>query len=464
MGRHSCCYKQKLRKGLWSPEEDEKLMNHITKHGHGCWSTVPKLAGTIKILNTLFFSIIHFHCFPFLSKNTSSPSLLIPAQLMVAGLQRCGKSCRLRWINYLRPDLKRGAFSQEEEDLIIELHAVLGNRWSQIATRLPGRTDNEIKNLWNSSIKKKLRQKGIDPNTHKPLAEVDRKSAPTISTERTSESSDIDPSSGSAIGNLNHLLSETAQSPELLPVLGKHRKETTSLAHLRVPPKELFLDQLVSGHDNLPSSRSTGPIPNFPFQQLMCYSNEFGSKHGGSTNSLWFNQNESSCSTISTVMPPVSPSTLSTSTGLNRSPDNPHSGGTGIQSNQFYWDTNNPSSSSSKGSSGSNSLGFELQSTSSILENSIFPWTDLSPDKNGHLEEELKWPDLLHGTFTDTPATMQNLSQSLYEDVVKAESQFNMEGLCAAWSQNLQPQQHLQVVSDLYDKDLQRMSLSFENI
>lgn len=45
MGRHSCCYKQKLRKGLWSPEEDEKLMNHITKHGHGCWSSVPKLAG-----------------------------------------------------------------------------------------------------------------------------------------------------------------------------------------------------------------------------------------------------------------------------------------------------------------------------------------------------------------------------------------------------------------------------------
>jgi len=424
MGRHSCCYKQKLRKGLWSPEEDEKLMNHITKHGHGCWSTVPKLAG----------------------------------------LQRCGKSCRLRWINYLRPDLKRGAFSQEEEDLIIELHAVLGNRWSQIATRLPGRTDNEIKNLWNSSIKKKLRQKGIDPNTHKPLAEVDSKAAPTISTERTSESSDDDPSSGGAIRNLSHILSETAQSPELLPGLGKHRKESTGLAHLRVPPKELFLDQLVSGHDNLPSCRSTGPIPNFPFHQLICYSNELGSKPGGSTNSLWFNQNDSSCSTVSTVMAPVSPSTLSTSTRLNRSPENPHSGGTGIQSTQFYWDATNPSSSSSKGSSGSNSLGFELQSTSSILENSIFPWTDLSPDKNSHLEEELKWPDLLHGTFTDTPATMQNLSQSLYEDVVKAESQFNMEGLCAAWSQNLQPQQHLQVVSDLYDKDLQRMSLSFENI
>ncbi|KAK8718217.1 hypothetical protein V6N13_045460 [Hibiscus sabdariffa] len=133
MGRHSCCYKQKLRKGLWSPEEDEKLLRHITKYGHGCWSSIPKQAG----------------------------------------LQRCGKSCRLRWINYLRPDLKRGTFSQEEENLIIELHAVLGNRWSQIAAQLPGRTDNEIKNLWNSCLKKKLRQRGIDPVTHKPLSETE---------------------------------------------------------------------------------------------------------------------------------------------------------------------------------------------------------------------------------------------------------------------------------------------------
>ncbi|WOL19182.1 hypothetical protein Cni_G27979 [Canna indica] len=132
MGKHSCYHKQKLRKGLWSPEEDEKLVKHISQHGHGCWSSVPKLAG----------------------------------------LQRCGKSCRLRWINYLRPDLKRGTFSQQEEDLIIELHAALGNRWSQIAARLPGRTDNEIKNYWNSCLKKKLKQSGIDPNTHKPLCET----------------------------------------------------------------------------------------------------------------------------------------------------------------------------------------------------------------------------------------------------------------------------------------------------
>lgn len=135
MGKHSCCYKQKLKRGLWSPEEDEKLFRYITEHGHGCWSSVPKQAG----------------------------------------LQRCGKSCRLRWINYLRPDLKRGAFTGQEEKLIVELHEILGNRWSQIASHLPGRTDNEIKNQWNSSIKKKLRQKGIDPNTHKPLSDIDNR-------------------------------------------------------------------------------------------------------------------------------------------------------------------------------------------------------------------------------------------------------------------------------------------------
>ncbi|CAN6560456.1 hypothetical protein ACFX13_031028 [Malus domestica] len=107
----------KLRKGLWSPEEDDKLMSYMINNGQGCWSDVARNAG----------------------------------------LQRCGKSCRLRWINYLRPDLKRGAFSPQEEELIIHLHSLLGNRWSQIAARLPGRTDNEIKNFWNSTIKKRLK-------------------------------------------------------------------------------------------------------------------------------------------------------------------------------------------------------------------------------------------------------------------------------------------------------------------
>ncbi|XP_010100611.2 protein ODORANT1 [Morus notabilis] len=128
MGHH-CCSKQKIKRGLWSPEEDDKLIKYITTHGHGSWSTIPKLAG----------------------------------------LQRCGKSCRLRWINYLRPDLKKGHFSEQEERTIIDVHRILGNRWAQIAKHLPGRTDNEVKNFWNSCIKKKLIAQGLDPNTHNLL-------------------------------------------------------------------------------------------------------------------------------------------------------------------------------------------------------------------------------------------------------------------------------------------------------
>ncbi|XWS75550.1 hypothetical protein CRYUN_Cryun01aG0099700 [Craigia yunnanensis] len=125
--RKPCCEKQGTNKGAWSKQEDQKLIDYIRTHGEGCWRSLPK----------------------------------------AAGLHRCGKSCRLRWINYLRPDIKRGNFAQDEEDLIIKLHALLGNRWSLIAGRLPGRTDNEVKNYWNSYIKRKLIKMGIDPNNHK---------------------------------------------------------------------------------------------------------------------------------------------------------------------------------------------------------------------------------------------------------------------------------------------------------
>ncbi|XP_074576108.1 transcription factor MYB36-like [Curcuma longa] len=73
-----------------------------------------------------------------------------------AGLKRCGKSCRLRWLNYLRPDIKHGRFTEEEDGIICALYDRIGSRWSAIASHLAGRTDNDVKNHWNTKLKKKL--------------------------------------------------------------------------------------------------------------------------------------------------------------------------------------------------------------------------------------------------------------------------------------------------------------------
>ncbi|KAK1605694.1 hypothetical protein QYE76_029367 [Lolium multiflorum] len=128
MGRPPCCDGNGLKKGPWTTEEDQKLTDYIDKQGRGSWRQLPKLAG----------------------------------------LNRCGKSCRLRWTNYLRPDIKRGKFSHEEEQTILRLHSILGNKWATITKHLPGRTDNEIKNFWNTHLRKKLVQMGCDPTTHQP--------------------------------------------------------------------------------------------------------------------------------------------------------------------------------------------------------------------------------------------------------------------------------------------------------
>ncbi|KAI3411595.1 uncharacterized protein J3R85_017772 [Psidium guajava] len=127
--RRSRCSKRDANRGAWTSEEDQKLAQVIETHGPRRWK-------------------------------------LVAAK---AGLDRCGKSCRLRWLNYLRPNIKRGNISDQEEDLILRLHKLLGNRWSLIAGRLPGRTDNEIKNYWNSRLSKKIKQeenqsKNLEPH------------------------------------------------------------------------------------------------------------------------------------------------------------------------------------------------------------------------------------------------------------------------------------------------------------
>ncbi|KAJ9178061.1 hypothetical protein P3X46_009977 [Hevea brasiliensis] len=117
MGRAPCCDKANVKKGPWSPEEDSKLKEYMERFGTGGnWIALPQKAG----------------------------------------LKRCGKSCRLRWLNYLRPNIKHGEFSDEEDRIICTLFASIGSRWSIIAAQLPGRTDNDIKNYWNTKLKKKL--------------------------------------------------------------------------------------------------------------------------------------------------------------------------------------------------------------------------------------------------------------------------------------------------------------------
>jgi len=92
--------------------------------------------------------------------------------MFLTGVKRYGKSCRLRWSNSMSDPKHNDKFTSQEEDLIVKLHAAIGSRWSIIAQQLPGRTDNDVKNNWNTKLKKKLSQMGIDPVTHKPFSKL----------------------------------------------------------------------------------------------------------------------------------------------------------------------------------------------------------------------------------------------------------------------------------------------------
>ncbi|CAN6977331.1 hypothetical protein IGI04_037458 [Brassica rapa subsp. trilocularis] len=113
---------ENLRRGPWLEEEDERLVKFVTLLGERRWDSLAR----------------------------------------VSGLKRSGKSCRLRWMNYLNPSLKRGPMSLEEETIIFQLHAFWGNKWSKIARRLPGRTDNEVKNYYRTHFRKKLEGQNYD--------------------------------------------------------------------------------------------------------------------------------------------------------------------------------------------------------------------------------------------------------------------------------------------------------------
>ncbi|CAJ1977899.1 unnamed protein product [Sphenostylis stenocarpa] len=395
MGRHSCCYKQKLRKGLWSPEEDEKLQNYITKHGHGCWSSVPKLAG----------------------------------------LQRCGKSCRLRWINYLRPDLKRGAFSQQEENMIIELHAVLGNRWSQIAAQLPGRTDNEIKNLWNSCLKKKLRQRGIDPNTHKPLSEVENDKDMPPSTDKGNQKASV----------ASNELSLVDQPAKAMPSERDPLEVSTS------SNQELFLDRFgATCHDN--RCRPSDMVGSyFSFQHL---------NYGTTNMGLSANPNSSLC-----FIPP------STSSDLNNSPISSSMLHSIFPTHVKLQSNNNPSISSDAvqnwecNNTVKSNASMQLQSSTNFLDNTwgVAESMKVNINKDAQVplqaeQEDLKWSEYLNTPFIlgNTPQNQIQTSQTIYSEV-KPETGFITDKSCTSWYHQPPAFQ----LSDIYSKDMQRFSVTF---
>ncbi|XP_076920508.1 transcription factor MYB14-like [Bidens hawaiensis] len=178
MVRAPCCERMGLKKGPWTREEDQILVNYVNMYGHDNWRALPKLAG----------------------------------------LLRCGKSCRLRWINYLRPDIRRGNFAREEEQTIIQLHAALGNRWSAIAAQLPGRTDNEIKNVWHTHLKKRVNTMNKPEKEYqvldyhqqqKPeLKEEEIGTSPSSSSSKMSENNNS--GAGGQINSPQHSYSETS--------------------------------------------------------------------------------------------------------------------------------------------------------------------------------------------------------------------------------------------------------------
>ncbi|KAL4566556.1 hypothetical protein LXL04_030673 [Taraxacum kok-saghyz] len=134
MVRPPCCDKLTMRKGPWNEEDDAQMLAFVTKQPTPNWqAAAPKKPG----------------------------------------LRRCGKTCRLRKTNVATNDhIRHQTFTQQEEELIIKLHSAIGSRWPIIAQQLPGRTDNDVKNYWNTKLKKKLSAMGIDPVTHRPFSQM----------------------------------------------------------------------------------------------------------------------------------------------------------------------------------------------------------------------------------------------------------------------------------------------------
>ncbi|KAL3501736.1 hypothetical protein ACH5RR_036185 [Cinchona calisaya] len=205
-----------VRRGPWTVEEDNLLINFIACNGEGRWNSLAKCAG----------------------------------------LKRTGKSCRLRWLNYLKPDIKRGNLTPQEQLLILELHSKWGNRWSKIAQHLPGRTDNEIKNYWRTRVQKQAKQLNIDSNSKKFLEAIRCFWKPRL-LEKMEQSYSLSSSSSSSISSISTI---DNNQDSAVPSLITNQAPLASSSSSPKPIKMMETCNLEKENSNKCSSNSVGTM------------------------------------------------------------------------------------------------------------------------------------------------------------------------------------------------------------
>ncbi|XP_006355725.1 transcription factor MYB108 [Solanum tuberosum] len=238
-----------LRRGPWTVEEDFTLINFIAHHGEGRWNSLSRCAG----------------------------------------LKRTGKSCRLRWLNYLRPDVRRGNITLEEQLLILELHSRWGNRWSKIAQHLPGRTDNEIKNYWRTRVQKHAKQLKCDVNS-KQFKDTMKylwmpRLAERIQATAAATSNPTAASSSGPTATTTYIQNQEIQHP--LPNMNHHVPEYLPIQLMNIEKTNSLNYSATSASSDNYSSDLTDGCYNFPINQS---NNQDHSQVNQSTNQFCYGE------------------------------------------------------------------------------------------------------------------------------------------------------------------------------